>query len=89
MRALLSTVVVVVVALGLGGCPSRQQQPLPGPKSSTVSGLMPQAAPHAAPAVPANPQERGSPDEINWFQGTLEEAFSRRPCTEDCPQFRN
>ena len=89
MRALLSTVAVIAVAWALGGCPSRQQQPIPGPKSSTVSGLVPQAAPRAAPAAPAALQERGSPDAINWFQGTLEEAFSRRPATEDRPQFRN
>jgi hypothetical protein len=89
MRALLSTAAVVGVALALGGCSSRQQQPVPGPKSATASGLMPQAAAHAAPAPPAGRQERGLPDEINWFQGTLEEAFSRRPSTEDRPQFRN
>jgi hypothetical protein len=88
MRALLSTVAVIVVGLALAGCPNRQQQPLPGPKSSTVSGLMPGSAPRSAPPASATPQGRDSPDEINWFQGTLEEAFTRRPCTEDGPQFR-
>ena len=33
-------------------------------------------------------QGRDSPDEINWFQGTLEEAFTRRPATEDRAPFR-
>jgi hypothetical protein len=84
MRALLSMVAAIAVALALDGCPSRQQQPLPGPKSSTASGRMP----HSTPAVSASPQERDSPDEINWFQGTLEEAFSRRPRTDDRPLFR-
>jgi hypothetical protein len=88
MRALLSTVAVVVIGLALGGCPNRQQQPLPGPKSATVTGLLPQAPSQSAPAAAAAPQARESPDEINWFQGTLEEAFTRRPPVEDRPQFR-
>ena len=89
MRALLSTVAVVVVGLALGGCPNRPQQPLPGPKSSsTVSGRLPDAVSHAAPAATDVAQGRDSPDEINWFQGTLEEAFTRRPATEDRAPFR-
>jgi hypothetical protein len=36
----------------------------------------------------ATSRGRDSPDEINWFQGTLEEAFTRRPSIEDRPQFR-
>jgi hypothetical protein len=88
MRALLSTVAVIAVALALGGCPNRQQQPLPAPKSPTTSGLKPGVATHAAPRVTAGSQERDSPDEINWFQGTLEEAFTRRPRTDDRPLFR-
>jgi hypothetical protein len=88
MRALLSTVAAIAAALALAGCPNREQQPVPGPKSSTLSGALPSAPAYSAPAAPATPRERGSPDEINWFQGTLEEAFSRRPSTEDHPQFR-
>ena len=88
MRALLSTVAVVVVSLALGGCPKRQEQPVPGPKSATVSGLLPGSASHAAPAASTSPQGRDSPDEINWFQGTLEEAFTRRPSTDDRSPFR-
>jgi hypothetical protein len=88
MRALLSTVAVIVVALALAGCPNRQQQPLPGPKSPTSSGLKPRVITHAAAQSPGSSQERDSPDEINWFQGTLEEAFSRRPRTDDRPLFR-
>jgi hypothetical protein len=88
MKALLSTVAVIVIGLALEGCPNRQQQPVPGPKSSTVSGLQPGAPSGAGPAAAGAPQTRGSPDEINWFQGTLEEAFTRRPAIEDRPQFR-
>ncbi len=87
MRALLSTVAVIVVGLALGGCPNRQQPPVPGPKSSTVSGLLPGSATHAAPAASGS-QGRDSPDEINWFQGTLEEAFTRRPATDERSPFR-
>jgi hypothetical protein len=88
MRALLSTVAVIAAALALAGCPNRQQPPVPGPKSSALSGVVPGTPAHSAPAASASPRERDSPDEINWFQGTLEEAFSRRPSTEDHPQFR-
>jgi hypothetical protein len=88
MRALLSTVAVVAIGLALGGCPNRQQQPLPGPKSATVSGLVPPAPSLLGAPAAATSQGRDSPDEINWFQGTLEEAFTRRPPIEDRPQFR-
>jgi hypothetical protein len=91
MRALLSTVAVIAVALALSGCHDRQQQPLPGPKSPTptTSARRTNSGPHApAAAAPGSTQERDSPDEINWFQGTLEEAFSRRPRTDDRPLFR-
>jgi hypothetical protein len=88
MRALLSTVAVIVAGLALAGCPNRQQPPVPGPKSATVSGLVPGSASQAEPAASGNPQGRVSPDEINWFQGTLEEAFTRRPSTDDRSPFR-
>ncbi len=88
MRALLSTAAVIVVGLALGGCPNRPQQPLPGPKAATVSGLMPGSVAHPEPAASGSPARRDSPDEINWFQGTLEEAFTRRPATEERSPFR-
>jgi hypothetical protein len=87
MRSLLSTMAVFAVALALGGCHDRQQ-PLPGPKSPTPASSARTANTHAPPAAPAAAQERDSPDEINWFQGTLEEAFTRRPRTDDRPLFR-
>ncbi len=87
MRVFLSTLVVAMIGLALAGCPNRQQ-PLPGPKSSTVSGLVREPPARPAPAAPQVSQGRDSPDEINWFQGTLEEAFTRRPLVEDRPQFR-
>lgn len=87
MRALLSTVAVIVVGLALGGCPNRQQ-PVPGPKSATVSEVLPGSVSRSEPAATGSPQGRDSPDEINWFQGTLEEAFTRRPSTEERSPFR-
>ncbi len=89
MRALLTAVAVLAAALALGGCPNRQQQPVPGPRSAPTAATRPGAAPRSsAPARADDAQERNSPDEINWFQGTLEEAFTRRPRTEDRPRFR-
>jgi hypothetical protein len=88
MRSLLITAAVVTVAMALTGCPNRQQQPLPAPRSSAVSGIVPNTTPHTAAPASGNARQPDSPDEISWFQGTLEEAFSRRPCTEDHPPFR-
>jgi hypothetical protein len=87
MRSLLSTMAVVAVALALSGCHDHPQQPLPGPKSPspTTSG---RTAASRMPAAGDAVQQRASPDEINWFQGTLEEAFTRRPRTDDRPRFR-
>ncbi|MBS0581391.1 MAG: hypothetical protein JSR36_19210 [Proteobacteria bacterium] len=88
MRALLTAVAVLAAALALGGCPNRQQPPVPGPRSSTSTAARPGSVPRSAPGDVEDARERNSPDEINWFQGTLEEAFTRRPRTEDRPRFR-
>ncbi len=82
MRAVLITAAAITVTLALTGCPGSQQQPVPGPRSSAVSGLSP------APAEVTGSRDRDPPAEINWFQGTLEEAFTRRPRTEDRPRLR-
>jgi hypothetical protein len=88
MRSLLTAVAVLAAALALGGCPKRQQQPVPGPRSAATASARPGTVPRSAPSRAEDAQERNSPDEINWFQGTLEEAFTRRPRTEDRPRFR-
>ena len=73
MRSLLFTVTVAAAALVLGGCPYHKQQPVPGPKSATARrqplGRLTRAACIASSAIAGS--------EINWFQGTLDEAFSR------------
>jgi hypothetical protein len=83
MKLLLVAAVVVTATLTLTGCPNRDPQPVPAPRSS-ASVHRPQERPvtrsdgtSAAPAA-----------QISYFQGTLEEAFSRRPRTDDAPQFR-
>jgi hypothetical protein len=85
---LLLTAAVVTAAIALGGCRGKRPQPVPGPQS---------AAAHSAPTSSserADDSQRtaaaGSHDvsEISWFQGTLEEAFSRRTCHERQSLFR-
>ena len=71
MRSLLVTAVVVSAAIALGGCPGKRQRPVPGPQSPTVDDTQRTAATRGHGA-----------SEISWFQGTLDEAFSRRTCHE-------
>ena len=84
MRSLLIMATVVTAAMALAGCP--YHRPVPGPQSSSALGLgwghgSHGEIRHAAAAQPA-------PAEINWFQGTLDEAFSHRPGPDDHPQLR-
>jgi hypothetical protein len=79
MRSLLMTAAVVTAAIALGGCPHKRPQPVPGPQSSPV-----QSAPTSNERDDDNQRTAGArshrASEISWFQGTLEEAFSRTPC---------
>jgi len=87
MRSLFITAAVVTAAIALGGCPNKRE-PVPGPQSA------------AAHSVPASSDERDDASrrdtstggqrasEISWFQGTLEEAFSRTRCRERRALFR-
>jgi hypothetical protein len=70
MRSLWITAALVGAALLLGGCQGKKAEPIPAPKTAVVPRHSP--GPHAA-------QQR-EVGEISWFQGTLEEAFSRRTC---------
>ena len=74
MKSLFVTAAVVTAAIALGGCRGKRPQRVPGPQSAPA---------HSAPTS-------GSHDvsEISWFQGTLEEAFSRRTCHERQSLFR-
>jgi hypothetical protein len=87
MRSLFITATVVTAAIALCGCRYHKQQPLPGPQSPAASGSTADAALHREMSHGGTGTHAAS--EISWFQGTLEEAFSRRPRTADHPQFRH
>ena len=76
MRSLLMTAAVVTAAIGLGGCPHKRPQPVPGPQSEPA-----QSAPTSNERDDKSRRTAGArghrASEISWFQGTIEEAFSR------------
>jgi hypothetical protein len=80
MKSLFITAAVVTAAIALGGCRGKRPQPVPGPQSAPV--LSDDYTQRSAAT-----DGRGV-SEISWFQGTLEEAFSRRPCHERQSLFR-
>ena len=68
MRSFFITVAVAMMVLALGACQNkRRPEPVPPPQSK-----------HALIANQDEPDSGVS--EISWFQGTLDEAFSRGPC---------
>ena len=81
MRSLLIPAMLITAAIALGGCP--YERPVPGPQSSAGAALHFSGATHAR-----QQQQAHAPAEINWFQGTLDEAFSHRPCPDAHPQLR-
>jgi hypothetical protein len=84
MRSLLITATLITAAIAVSGCP--YQQPVPGPQSSAGAALHFGGAAHSRQQEPAHPAT--APGEINWFQGTLDEAFSRPACPYAHPQLR-
>jgi hypothetical protein len=81
MRSLWFTATVAAAAVVLGGCPYHKQQPVPGPQSDT-GGSAPGRLTHGV-------HHEHAPDPINWFQGTLDEAFSGRNCAADSRQLHH
>lgn len=79
MRSLLMTAAVVIAAIALGGCPNKRREPVPGPQSAPA-----QSAPTSNERDDDSQRTAGTrghrASEISWFQGTLEEAFSRTTC---------
>ena len=79
MRSLLNTAAVVTAAIALGGCPNKRPEPVPGPQSAPA-----QSAPTSDERDDNTRRTAGvrshHASEISWFQGTLEEAFSRTTC---------
>ncbi len=85
MRSRLITPTLIAAAIAVGGCP--YQQPVPGPQSSAGATLHFGGAAHPRHEVPAHAP--AAPGEINWFQGTLDEAFSRPACPYAHPPLRD
>ena len=83
MRSLLITATLTAASLALGGCPYHSA--VPGPQSSVGAALNFGAATHAHQQQPTHVP---APAEINWFQGTLDEAFSRPACPYAHSQLR-
>ena len=73
MRSLLITCVAGTAALLLSGCPDIPGGRLPAEESGVTHA-------HGAGGAHHNVKE------IAWFQGTLDEAFSRRGCSENHPR---
>ena len=78
MKSLFITAAVVTAAIALGGCRGKRPQPVPGPQSAPAHDATQRTAASGSHGV----------SEISWFQGTLEEAFSRRTCHEGQSLFR-
>jgi hypothetical protein len=87
MRSLLITTAVVTVAIMLTGCREKKSQPVPGPQSGLAQRTT--AAVSARDEVSADcPSRHRGVSEIAWFQGSLEEGFSRRTSHQSHPLFR-
>jgi hypothetical protein len=77
MRSLLITLTAGGAALLLSGCPDMPGAPAPAIQSETRA---PQdSSPHAGGG-------HHVVSEIAWFQGTIDEAFSHRRCSESHPR---
>jgi hypothetical protein len=75
MRSLWTGVAILTAAIAINGCKHRKEEPLPGPRAATAA-----QAPGAAATGPASRASREHPtgaSGISWFQGTIEEAFSK------------
>jgi hypothetical protein len=82
MRSLLITVTLSAAGIVLGGCPS-----VPGTQSSAGAALHFGIGAARAPQG-ESPEASAAPGEINWFQGSLDEAFARPPCPYAHPHLR-
>jgi hypothetical protein len=79
-RSILIAATALTVAIAMNGCKHRQNEPVPGPKSPAAASQAPVAESPGAAAGEAKSSAsrgRGGASGISWFQGTVEEAFSR------------
>jgi hypothetical protein len=90
MKAVLITLTAGTLVLLLSGCPD-----LPAGPGSAHSDMhwTSSRSKHTAPESAAHPADSASQSdgqhsvgEIAWFQGTIDEAFSRRGCSEAHPR---
>jgi hypothetical protein len=78
-----TTVALALGAIAVGGCKERKREPVPGPQ--TQSGASQAVSPttgaerHVESSTRPGSHHTGVSG-ISWFQGTIEEAFSRT-CT--------
>ena len=92
MRSLLITLTTGATALLLSGCPDMPGGPVPGHSDSHWQTAHPVHAPRekaahgSGDASAHHPAVHHSVSEIAWFQGTIDEAFSRRGCSESHPR---
>jgi hypothetical protein len=92
MRPLTITAALAAAAMTLLASPGATRHPLGSVRS--VAAAIPSAIPAAAAhACDQQPDQQGGPGrehtvgDISWFQGTLEEAFTRHTHTEHRPLF--
>jgi hypothetical protein len=83
MKLLLTAAAAVTAALTLTGCPNRDPEPVPPPRTSTGGQSL-----KVKPVTRSGTSGTAPAAEISYFQGTLDEAFTRRPRTDDRPEFR-
>jgi len=82
MKPLSIAVAVLAIAVALGSCKNRKEEPIPGPKAAgpAIEAIAPgndrsAGETHGAAARPDSGRRHGASG-ISWFQGTLDEAFS-------------
>jgi hypothetical protein len=91
MRSVLITLTAGAMALALSGCPELPGGPVPATQSDSQRESATRA-PHEGAARTAHESSGHeaamghSVSEIAWFQGTIDEAFSRRGCPESHPR---
>ena len=78
MKTLFTSAAALAAVLLLSGCPYHRQ-PVPGPQSSWVQPALGAAHRDAGRRAASQAPHPGA---IGFFQGSLDEAFSRTPCEQ-------
>ena len=92
MRSLLITLAAGTTALLLSGCPDMPGGSVPAQadspwKAARAGHAAHESATHAPEEIPVHHAAvHHGVSEIAWFQGTIDEAFSRRGCSESHPR---